>query len=577
MKTEWNIAYQSRQDLKIYKDNGLALFALSLHFGVDDLDTIAAESITDGGDDKKCDVVYINKEDKYAVLIQCYQSQTEKQSAPCNKACDLNTAIGWLLQRNLEEIPDKLRSAATDIRSGFESGEIDNFYIWYVHNLPESRNVEEELKTVQQHAATIVGDVFKKGIQVQALEVGTNRLEQWYEETLSPILVNEEISIDTVGGYNLEGPNWTSFSTAIPTEFLYNLYKKFNNKIFSANVRDYLGSRASESNINYGIKDTINSNPENFWVFNNGLTILTHNLSIQNKKITVSGISIVNGAQTTGAIGSLSRPPANAAWVQARFVCPKGQSDIVQDIIRYNNSQNKVEASDFRSTDSIQKRLRGEFSNIPDAEYDGGRRGSASDIIKRRANLLSSYTVGQALACFHQDPIIAYNQKTSIWVNDRLYSKYFNESTNADHIVCAYSLVRCLEERKRILVQKSEDQSLSDTEKDFLDYFRRRGSIFLLASAIVMCMEIISGKRIPDTFRVRFKEKTSPKIAESYWDTILDAVIPFSGHLSPALEGGLKNSNTVKTVCATFRALVQATYIANKEIYERFSTHLKIS
>ena len=117
-----------------------------------------------------------------------------------------------------------------------------------------------------------------------------------------------------------------------------------------------------------------------------------------------------------------------------------------------------VEASDFRSTDKFQKRLKEEFLQIPHAEYEGERRGGVGDAIRRRPNLLPSYTVGQALACFQQEPIIAYNQKTAIWVNDRLYSKYFNESTKAAHIVCAYALMRAVENRKKQIVDKSREK-----------------------------------------------------------------------------------------------------------------------
>ncbi len=63
----WTQAYESREDLKSYGDNGLALFALALHFRIDDIDGVAAESITDGHDDKKCDLVYINEEEEFAV------------------------------------------------------------------------------------------------------------------------------------------------------------------------------------------------------------------------------------------------------------------------------------------------------------------------------------------------------------------------------------------------------------------------------------------------------------------------------------------------------------------------------
>lgn len=212
----WKEAYSARVDLEAYDDNGLALFALALRFGVEDLDTVAADAITDGNDDKKCDMVYINSEDEYAVLAQCYFSTKDKKSAPSNKASDLNTGIGWLLQRNIDEVPTRIKSAAVEIRDALESKKIKTLYIWYVHNLPESDNVNNELITVQQTAKTALDSQFSDAkVAIQVVEVGTNTLTSWYEESLSPILVNEDFEIKTEGGYSLE---------ATKMEILFNSY-----------------------------------------------------------------------------------------------------------------------------------------------------------------------------------------------------------------------------------------------------------------------------------------------------------------------------------------------------------------
>ena len=155
----------------------------------------------------------------------------------------------------------------------------------------------------------------------------------------------------------------------------------------------------------------------------------------------------MNGAQTTGALGSLSRLPSEHVNVPVRFVVTSDK-DTIFDIIQYNNSQNKVTASDFRSRDRIQHRLRAEIVPIPHAEYEGGRRGGASDAIRRNPYLLPSYTVGQALAAVHGDPEVAYNQKSEIWALDPLYTRYFNEDTTGPHLVFCYALLRCIEARK---------------------------------------------------------------------------------------------------------------------------------
>jgi hypothetical protein len=575
--SSWKEAYAVREDLAEYGDNGLALFALALRFGLDDLQTIAADAITDGKDDKKCDMVYIDDEDGYAVLAQCYFATKEKTSAPANKASDLNTAVGWLLKRNIAEVPIRIRSAAEKIRASIESGNVRTLYIWYVHNLTESDNVNNELITVQETAQTAINSQFNNlKVDIQYVEVGEKTLTEWYEESLSPILVNEKFDLKSEGGYSLNGPKWKSFSTAIPAQFLYRSYRKYKTKIFSANIRDYLGSRSTDSNINNGIRRTAENDPDNFWVFNNGLTILTHSFEVDEKNnLSFQGFSIVNGAQTTGAIGSLSKLPNKNAKVQARFVAATGgDQDLIHKIIQFNNSQNKVEASDFRSTDKFQKRLKNEFESIPHAEYEGGRRGGSGGAIRRRPNLLPSYTVGQALACFQLDPIVAYNQKTAIWVDDRLYSKYFNENTKAAHIVCAYSLIRAVENKKKEIFDKSKKGPMTSFDEEYLGYFRQRGSIFLLASAIVSSLEVFLSKKIPNINRISFGNNVSPLSAEGYWKSIVDVTLPFCTHLNKGLDGGLANATTAKEVMNTFRSLVQATATSNKAIFENFSSKI---
>jgi hypothetical protein len=101
----WLSAFGQRDDLQVYGDNGLGPFALALRFGLDDLETAAADSIMDGADDKKCDILYVDRNDGIAVIAQCYYSKKPKKAAPSNKAADLNTAVAWLLQSVIRKLP----------------------------------------------------------------------------------------------------------------------------------------------------------------------------------------------------------------------------------------------------------------------------------------------------------------------------------------------------------------------------------------------------------------------------------------------------------------------------------------
>jgi hypothetical protein len=106
-------AFEDDSDLKKYGSNALLLFALSLYFRIDSIDQFAAEALTDGPDDKKVDLCFIELSEKRAVIAQTYVSTTwGKKAAPSNKASDLNTGIAWLLTTNERKVPKALRSKA---------------------------------------------------------------------------------------------------------------------------------------------------------------------------------------------------------------------------------------------------------------------------------------------------------------------------------------------------------------------------------------------------------------------------------------------------------------------------------
>lgn len=571
----WEEALAARDDLDAYGDNAVGLFALALRYKIDDLHSAASESITDGSDDKKCDILHIDLDEQVAVVAQCYRSTKHKSSAPANKASDLNTAIGWLLQRPIKDIPARLRDVAKELREAIEEEAIADLQVWYIHNLPESHNVKDEMHTVEGTAKGALASI-RNGLKVSvsAREVGTETLEAWYADTLSPILVSDSFEIEVDSCFEISGEHWKACVTAIPARFLSRVYRKYKSKVFSANVRDYLGSRRSDANINNGIKKSAEESPDDFWVYNNGVTILVNSfeyISVPKPLLRISGLSIVNGAQTTGAIGSLRKIPAETVKVPARFV-QTSNSELVRNVIQFNNSQNKIAASDFRSTDRFQKKLKEQVSKIPDAEYEGGRRGGHSDVIKRSKKLLPSYTVGQALAAFHGDPVVAYNQKSNIWISDRLYSKYFNEDTTGTHLVFTYSLLRSVEDRKKALVDKFKmnPDSMTQQESDLLEYFRHRGSTYLLVSAVAKSMEAILGHKIPNVFRLSFGEKVSPSDGSKRWAPVIDVTSPFCQQLSEAFSDGLKNMEKVNSAQNTFRSLVQATVSVNKTVFEHF-------
>lgn len=421
--------------------------------------------------------------------------------------------MGWLLSREIQDLPQALRGRAVELREAIKDGSVKQVHIWYVHNLPQSKNVQEELRTVSHTARSALESSFSiKDIPIFSEEIGSKRIAELYDEAERTINVVDRISIISSDAFEVAGDKWRAVMTTVTGAWLHDLYKRYHVNLFSANVRDYLGSRASDSNINNGIKQSAEKAPGDFWVYNNGITALVNDYTLGNKtrsgvKIEIQGISIVNGAQTTGSIGSMDAAPDASIRLPIRLV-KTNDPNLVERIVRFNNSQNKVQAADFRSTDSIQTRLRQEFERVPSVDYDGGRRGGASDAMKRRKNLLPSYTVGQALAAFHGDPVTAYDKKTDIWANEGIYLKYFNEKTSARHVIFCFGLLDNISKKRLILLEKQRKDvnGLTQQEKSQLEFLNKKGSAYLLVYAISQSLEIVIGRVITNRFEVRYKD-----------------------------------------------------------------------
>jgi AIPR protein len=579
-------ALAARSDLQDYGSNALLLYALQLRWGITDIEGVAAVALTDSANDKKCDLVYVDRDNGRVVVAQGYMSiKDDLDAAPANKASDLNTAVAWLLSGELGGLPDVLRSAAEEVRDAIENDQINEFHIWYAHNAPESENVSNELDQAVRTADSLIHRYFSDAqIDVVASEVGVEQLDKLYRRTEAPIAVTDTLSLLVPGGFETHGEHWRAFTTAVPGVWLREQWAKYGGDLMSPNVRDYLGIVRSERNINNGIKTTAAQTPDRFWIYNNGITILVHDYEMEgpdsdnNVRLTLSGAGIVNGAQTTGSLATLSdddAPHLDETSVLTRFVKCE-DSDVLADIVKYNNTQNKIEAADFRSKDEVQDRLRAEFALVPDADYRGARRGGVRDAIERSANRLPDSAVAQALASFQLQPNLAYNETRRIWEENAVYSRFFSERTTARNVVFCYSLLRALEAAKKRLGDIDEGDR-TEAQLRHTQFFRRRGSITLMVAAISKSIELFLGRPVPDRTALQFKDNCSPKDAADRWQPIVEAALSFSGQLLDATDLGLKNLDTVTAALERFQGMIEATVDANRERYSKFSDLVGLS
>lgn len=568
-KTDYDTSYIPQK----YGDQGLMLYALALRYNIEDVDSLAITSLTDNFDDKCIDALHFVDDERTAIIIQGYNCHKNKQSAPASKAADFNTAFSWALGTEIGKVPSPIHTQVSDLRNEIMSGDVTNIEFWYVHNLDESEAVQEELDAALVTAEALIKRYFPgKKIFLCGLEVGNRRIENWYKNKTQTIMVDDKLQVDLpFGGYFIDSDDWAAFDTSVTLEWIHELFQKYQSDLFSANIRGYLGSSSNE--INNGIKDSSQNDPKNFWVYNNGITCLVHSFKLDKdcpKVLEITGISIVNGAQTTGAIGSVSSVPGG--YLPARFVMSK-KHDLWQKIIQFNNSQNKIFSYDFKSNDEVQKRLRDEFLSIKDTEYTG-RRGGALDITRKHPNLIGVEGAAIALVAFHGKPEVTYHKKAQIW-NDENYKTYFNSSLTAKHLVFTYSLAVAIENKKQEL--KKDYLTLSGIKQAEYEFLKKRGGMRLYLAAIGASMEEILDQKIADTRVLSFGNISWKKAAEK-WKEVIDLTIMNVDTLVPEAENGIAKEEFVRPSNEAIRAFKKAIAVQvakDKTLFANFKNTVK--
>src|SRR3954447_15102316 len=127
-------------------------------------------------------------------------------------------------------------------------------------------------------------------------------------------------------------------------------YDRHKNALFSANLRDFLGTRKVAGNVNNRIRKTAEDEPGMFFVLNNGITLVTKKADPRDAELRIYGVSVVNGAQTTGAIHAVGADRAKNVSVAARIIVVDDEK-MIPLIVAGNNTQNSIVAWDQRSND----------------------------------------------------------------------------------------------------------------------------------------------------------------------------------------------------------------------------------
>ncbi|MHC2045574.1 AIPR family protein [Klebsiella pneumoniae] len=550
-------AMKLREDLEPFKENKIAALAIELCFGVDDSVSTLLPAVTGSGGDAKMDMIFVSREMRIVVICQAYMSNEMRKSAKGNKGTDLSYAMNVLLHANESQLNDKIKPQVMDARSAIKDGEIKSLYVWYVHNCPESEQIKQDMSLAIPGSRQLLNQLGgeSKSVSLHFNEVGLETLDSYYRSSLQSISVSEEFLFDTPRpGFLIENQKWKSFMTYVSGDWLASLYRRHGDSgLYNPNVRGFMGANNKDTDkvINAGIQESADKDAGDFFVFNNGITALVHDFTLNNdckELVSIKGIGIVNGAQTTGSLGELDTDvDLTSVMVGVRFIKCEDK-DTVKSITKYNNSQNKVIQSDFRANDIIQTRLREEFSKLRIADYDGGLRGYSAGSKKRK---IDAHTAAQALTAWHGSPYDSYHNKMKIWDDAELYNVAFDSAITAKHLMFVSSLNDAVNLLK-VNLQLSAENEMTAEDIQLMAFLNERGSSFIVIHAMARMIETFIGSKIISPYGISFKSDVSKDKASELWILVIKTFSRFMVILKPGLANRLSNKKATEEATSEF-------------------------
>jgi hypothetical protein len=165
-------------------------------------------------------------------------------------------------------------------------------------------------------------------------------------------------------GASVESDDYKAYLCVISGRALADVYDRFGSRLLEGNVRSFLSAKGR---VNKGIKQTIQTRPEMFFAFNNGIACTASKVEVVSSKggqyiVSASDLQIVNGGQTTASLAATRRSERASLeniFVQMKLsvVPPERSGQIIPEISRFANTQNRVSDADFFSNHEFHQRL----------------------------------------------------------------------------------------------------------------------------------------------------------------------------------------------------------------------------
>lgn len=376
-------------------------------------------SITNGPNDGGIDFVYYDDEEPKVVLGQCKYTENMKLNDIISELNKMSSTVENFKKANTGTYNKKLKTNlqnALDRLPDESAGDVE-------YCIFTTSDINQNDVTNKLHAEN---NLYSKDM---VSVYGVSEINSQIKELIEKAKTVNEYKIEIDHPHNVlqyETDNVSGIMVNMSSESLVRMYDKFKDEgLFDLNIRKYIKNKT----VDEGIKETLDKERDNFWFYNNGLTIACSEYVLDGNKVKLYDFSIVNGGQTTNRIGNYKGSNNDKFYLPCKIISIKNNDQkLYSKIAEATNSQKPINPRDLKSNSPEMKMLQRWLGK--EGVYLEIKRGEKK---KRNGRNIKNDELGQLLLSFgYQQPGTARNGKRSIFENKPLYNKLYRVNYEKD-------------------------------------------------------------------------------------------------------------------------------------------------
>lgn len=233
------------------------------------------------------------------------------------------------------------------------------------------------------------------------------------------------------------------------TEFV----TKNRDYVFESNIRQWMQFKTS---VNKGLRETLQTNPDKFFYYNNGITIVVSDIEeLGENVLTLHAPQIVNGAQTSNSILDHAKRTRNMEGTITVTIIRADDEQDQNNITKYRNSQNSVRGKDLVSLMDFHKSIKSQlksnsyFYEIQAGSFDSKTKSEQAEFegdvtynnylpINHKKVIVAKDAIQALVAGIEQRPTESYSSPAQFLPRGSKYDEVFNENLKDDYKLLLY-------------------------------------------------------------------------------------------------------------------------------------------